>query len=257
VLQNTKKVIGILAPSDVSFVVTFFALSRFGYTVLCLSLRLAPVAIVNLLRQTDCVTIIHGDNTQIRSNLASVAKDCVPLELIPIPGHGIWRAPPLDPTTNRKPFARSFDRNTETHEVGLILHSSGSTGLPKPVFLKHAAVLTHAVQGAGLHNFGALPLYHAYGLSTTLQAMYMGKTANLISATVPMTTKNLVDAVEAIRPEVVHGVPYALGLMVEHEAGIQALKSAKIVTAAGARTPDELGNRLIAAGVEFGVVFGT
>ena len=90
-----------------------------------------------------------------------------------------------------------------------------------------------------------------------MQAMYMGKTTNLISATMSMTSKNLADAVRAIKPEVIHGVPYALGLMVESEEGIETLRSAKIVTPAGARTPDELGERLVRESVEFGVVFGT
>jgi thioester reductase-like protein len=224
-----------------------------GYTVLCLSLRLAPVAIVNLLHQTKCATIVHGQSGQMDSNLAAVAEEVPALNLVTIPSPAIFR---LD-APKAKPFVRSFDRNTETNETGLIMHSSGSTGLPKPVFLSHRAVLTHAVQGAGLNNFGALPLYHMYGLSTTFQAMYMGKTANLISATMPMTADNLVRAVKAIQPEVIHAVPYALGLMVESEAGINALKAAKIVTAAGARTPDELGDKLVSEGVEFGVVFGT
>jgi acyl-CoA synthetase (AMP-forming)/AMP-acid ligase II len=253
-LQNTREVVGILAPSDVSFVVTFFALSRMGYAVLCLSLRLAPVAIVNLLRATRCATIIYGRSAQMDSNLAAVAEEVSSLNLVAIPSSTTFRS---NAPNKRKPFVRSFDRDTETNQIGLIMHSSGSTGLPKPVFLSHKAVLTHAVQGAGLNNFGALPLYHMYGLSTTFQAMYMGKTANLISATMPMTTDNLVRAVKAIQPEVIHAVPYALGLMVESEAGIDALKAAKIVTAAGARTPDELGDKLLAEGVEFGVVFGT
>lgn len=108
-----------------------------------------------------------------------------------------------------------------------------------------------------MHNFGALPWYHAFGLGTALQTMCGGKTANLVSATVPMTAQNLVSAIGAIRPEVIHGVPYAFGLMAETEAGIQALKSAKLVAASGAPTPDELGNKLVAAGVNFGISFGS
>lgn len=159
--------------------------------------------------------------------------------------------------SNEKPFTREFDREVETNEVALVMHSSGSTGLPKPVFLTHKNVLTHPVQGAGMHNFGALPLYHMYGLSTTLQAMYMAKKANLPSATLPMTADNLMLAIEATQPEVFHAVPYALGLLTEHPRGMAYLKSAKIVTAAGARTPDELGDLLASEKVNIGVVFGT
>lgn len=251
--QNMRDVVGILAQSNVDFVVTFFALSRLGYTVLCLSLRLPPVALVNLLKQTDCSTVVHGDHAQIAANVEAVRQE-QPLKPVPIPTRAAYTAARF---AEQPRFERIFRRESETDETGLIMHSSGSTGLPKPVFLSHKNVLTHPVQGVGMHNFGALPLYHMYGLSTTLQAMYMRKTANLISASLPLTAGNIVAAVETTKPEVFHAVPYALGLMVEHERGIECLRAMKIVTAAGARTPDELGDRLVQEGVNFGVVFGT
>lgn len=52
-------------------------------------------------------------------------------------------------------------------------------------------------------------------------------------------------------------VPYALGLLAEKQRGVDVLKSCGVVTAAGARTPDELGDRLVKEGVNLGVVFGT
>ena len=232
--------------------VTFFALSRLGYTVLTLSLRIPPVAIINLLKQTNCNIIAGGDTQQISDSIAAVNEER-PIQKVAIPTRAHYgRARP----SKESPFMRHFDRETETDEIAIIMHSSGSTGLPKSVSLSHRNLLTHPVQGAGMNNFGALPLYHIYGLSTTLQAMYMRKTANLFSASLPMTGENLITAIEVTQPEIFHGVPYALGLLVEHERGMAYLKSAKTVTAAGARTPDELGERLIREKVNFGVVFG-
>lgn len=216
-------------------------------------MRLPPVAIINILKQANCNTIIRGDSPQIASTVQAVKQDW-DLKSVLAPSrteYGRAREP------NEQLFVRDFDRDSETNEIGLVMHSSGSTGLPKPVFLSHRNVLMHAVQGAGMNNFGALPLYHMYGLSTTLQAMYMGKTANLPSASLPMTADTLMSAIEATQPEIFHGVPYALALLADHPRGMTYLKSAKIVTAAGARTPDELGDRLTNEGVNFGVVFGT
>ena len=219
---------------------------------MCLSLRLAPVAVVNLLNQTGCNTIVHGDSPQILGTLAAVKKD-KPLTQISIPSRSQYSAKQLDYVGV---FRRRADRDSETHDVALIMHSSGSTGLPKPISLSHKSLLTHPLQGAGMHNFAVLPLYHIYGLSTTLQAMYMRKTANLYSARLPITTENLLIATEAIKPEVIHVVPYSLGLLAETDRGMEILKSAKMVTAAGARTPDELGDRLVQENVHVGVVFG-
>lgn len=248
---NTREVVGLFAQSNVDYLVTLFALSRMGYTVLCLSLRLAPVAIVNLLKQTDCNIIVHGQTPQIEATIAAVDEQR-PLRTLPIPSRSQYSVP-----ANEEPFVREYDPDKETFETAIILHSSGSTGLPKPIPISHQSLMTHPVQGAGLNNFAVLPLYHVYGLSTTLQAMYMRKTANLFSSTVPMTTENLVTATGAVNPEVIHVVPYSLGLLAEQPRGLEILRSAKIVTAAGSRTPDELGDRLVREGVKFGVVFGT
>ena len=243
---------GILAPSNVDFVVTLFALSRLGYTVLTLSLRLPPVAIINLLKEINCNIIAGGDAQQISDTIAAVSEERS-LRKVSLPARAQYgRARP----SNETPFVRQFDRGTETDEIAVIFHSSGSTGLPKSLSLSHRNLLTHPVQGPGMNNFGVLPLYHLHGLSTALQAMYMRKVANLFGASLPMTADNLMMAIEATQPEVIHAVPYALGLLVEHERGMAYLKAAKIVTAGGARTPDELGERLIRANVNFSVAFG-
>ncbi|KAI1425249.1 acetyl-CoA synthetase-like protein [Xylaria sp. FL1777] len=250
---GAREVVGIFAQSDVDYVVSFFALSRLGCTILCLSLRLAPVAIIDLLKQTNCRIVVHGDSPQIVENLISVEQER-PLTKISIPARSQYSAPR---TNNATSFSRQVDRDSETHEVALIMHSSGSTGLPKPISLTHQALLTHPLQGAEMNNFAVLPLYHIYGLSTTLQAMYMRKTANLFSARLPITTENLLVATEVVKPEVIHVVPYSLGLLAEQDRGMEILKSAKMVTAAGARTPDELGDRLVKENVRVGVVFGS
>ena len=210
------------------------------------------MAIINLLKQTSCNIIVGGDAQQISDTIAAVSEERS-LQKIVLPTRAQYERVR---TSTELPFVRQFDREAENDEIAVILHSSGSTGLPKSVSLSHRNILTHPVQGAGMNTFGALPLHHIYGLSTLLQAMYMRKIANLFSATLPMTSENLMTAIEATQPEIVHVVPYALGLLVEHERGIAFLKTAKIVTAAGARTPDELGERLIQANVNLSIIFG-
>ncbi|KAI4113110.1 MAG: hypothetical protein LQ345_005845, partial [Seirophora villosa] len=140
-------------------------------------------------------------------------------------------------------ITRVYDREEENSRTALIIHSSGSTGLPKPISLSHRALLSHPTQGPGLHNFNSLPWYHLYGISTSLQAMWMRKTAYLYNVALPLTAEYLVAVIEKVRPQAVQVVPYVLGLIAEKAAGVTALKSCKIVTAAGARTPDELGDR--------------
>lgn len=231
---------------------SLFALSRLGYPVLCLSLRLSPVAIENLLKQTGCSTIVRGHSSKLESTIRDVGRD-VSLRTLHTPKRKLYELQ----AGKRPPYKRVYDRDAETIKIALIMHSSGSTGLPKPVFLSHKNVLCHPVQGAGVDNFGALPLYHMYGISTMLQAMYMRRTAYMFNEALPMTADNLISSIQSIRPKAIHTVPYALGLLAEQERGVDCLKACKFVTAASARTPDELGDRLVAAGVNLGVVYGT
>lgn len=235
------------------FVVTFFALSRLGYTILPLSLRIAPVAIVNLLQKTDCSTIVHGASTRIFSSVQQVQKDLPKLTSRELPPRKDYDLPPSD----ELPFIREYDREEENGNTAIIVHSSGSTGLPKPVFVSHRALLTHPTQGTGLHNFNPLPWYHLYGISTSLQAMWMAKTAHMYNAALPLTADNLIAVVEAVRPGAIHAVPYAVGLLAEKQRGVDTMKLCEVVTCAGARTPDELGDRLVREGINLGVVFGT
>ncbi|KAH6650756.1 putative NRPS-like enzyme, partial [Chaetomium tenue] len=255
--SNGRGPIGLLAPSTVDYVVSVFALSRLGYTPLCLSLRIPPPAILNLLKQTGCTILVHGAASTITDKVAAVAAD-YPVKPLPIPSRQDYDSDP-DPDTNPNAprFSRIINRDEETHRPALIMHSSGSTGLPKPVTVSHGALLTHALQGAGVANFNPLPWYHLYGISTCLQAMYRAKTAHMYSATMPLTAENLVVAVRRVRPEAIHVVPYVLGLLAETAEGVGYLRAAKVVTSAGAKTPDELGDRLVEEGVNLAVVFGT
>jgi acyl-CoA synthetase (AMP-forming)/AMP-acid ligase II len=244
--------VALLAPSNLDFIVSFFALSRLGYTILTLSLRIAPIAIINLLQKTHCSTIVYGHSQYVESTVHKVSQD-LPFKSLRVPTRGDYDRPrPAEP-----PFVREYDREEENGRIAVIVHSSGSTGLPKPVMLSHRALLTHPTQGPGMHNFNPLPWYHLYGVSTSLQAMWMRKTAHLYNTSLPLTAENLVAVLEAVRPEALNAVPYALGLLAENQRGIDAMKACKLVTAAGARTPDELGDRLIRGGINLGVVFGT
>ena len=65
----------------------------------------------------------------------------------------------------------SFPENAGPHSPALLQHSSGTTGLQKPVLLSHAAVMAHASNyGEAIHWSSSdkvvswLPLYHDMGL---------------------------------------------------------------------------------------------
>ncbi|KAI0164556.1 acetyl-CoA synthetase-like protein [Hypoxylon sp. FL1284] len=250
---NSRKTVALFAPSDLSFVVTFFALFRLGCKVLTVSIRLNEPACVHLLERAGCDAILHGTTVRISSTMNEILRARPDLMHIEMPA----RADFDKPRSEVKPFRREIpDRETEHTQTALMMHSSGSTGLPKPLLLSHRSLMASIVSGTGLRAFNALPWYHLHGLITSIQAMWMRRPAHLFNAHLPLTADNLIAALKSIQPEICHTVPYVLKLMAERQDGVDVLKRCKFVTSAGARTPDELGNRVVEAGVKLGSIFG-
>ena len=148
-------------------------------------------------------------------------------------------------------FSRPSPRSgaSEATQIAFIIHSSGSTGLPKPIFQSHRACLSNYSKSFGYRAFLTLPLYHNHGLSSFFRAVYSGKEISLFNANLPLSEPNLFEAMKAVDPESFHGVPYALKLLAETERGIQVLKDCKLVLFGGSSCPDDLGDRLVDAGV--------
>lgn len=242
--------VALLTLSDLSMVITFFALSRLGYTVMMLSPRLSGGACALLLDKVNCETIIYGNTGSIRTTMGEILQQKL-VSCRPMPNTSLQNT-----ETSFLVLHRHRNSEAQSNKTALILHSSGSTGTPKPLFLTHRALMTHPLRGPGLTSFNPLPWYHLHGLSTALQAMWMRKTAFMWNAALPLTADSVVSILEAARPESVAAVPYMLQLLVNSPRGIAALRQCKLVTYGGAPCPDELGDRLVSEGVPFGGSFG-
>lgn len=214
-----------------------------------LSTRLSAIACDSLLNAAGCNTILHGQSASIQATLDKLSElrsvVCQPV----VRRSTLYEADKLSSAIELGP-------NRKIDNPGLILHSSGSTGLPKPLFLSHRSIGTFFTRGYEKSTFNPLPWFHAHGLISALQAMHKRKTAFMWNASLPFTTKRLVAALEAARPEYVAAVPYVLQLLVDDPRGINELRKCKSVSYGGAPCPDELGDRLLHAGVRFGGAFG-
>lgn len=248
-LEGAPSVIGLLGPSNFEYIITMFALSRLGYTVLILSSRLPTHSYEALLEETQCTTlVISSDSTpavdQIRQkrrieSLSFISNDEFEM------GRPIGRK-------------RSAERRESSlkHNTAFIMHSSGSTGLPKCIYLTHAACLHNFSMGHPLECFLTLPLYHMHGHLSLYRAIYQRKTCFLYNASLPLTGTSLIAALEAVDPELLLTVPYVLKLLSESQSGIGALRHCKMVSFAGSACPDELGDHLSACGVTLVSTFG-
>lgn len=218
-------------------------LSRLGYAVLILSPRLSAHAFSALLSTTGSSILAHS--AQLAAVVADVQQQRPGLRTLPL----LTRADFAVPVSDGPRFVRAFDGPRVALQTAFITHSSGSTGLPKPIFHIHSRYRAGFVHGFDYSAFVTLPLYHTYGLTAFFRAVQGRTVIYLFNGNHPMTGDNLIEVLDEIRPEMTSAVPYVLKLLGEKPKGIEVLKACKLVTYHGSRCPDELGDRLVDQGV--------
>ena len=248
-IDGAPSVIGLLGLSDFEYIITMFALSRLGYSVLILSPRLPAHAYESLLDETRCNTLVISTNLNLVVDLVIQKRQLNSLSIISKNDFEMDRSTGRECSGKRRKAMLS--RNT-----AFVMHSSGSTGLPKCIHLTHAACLHNFSMGYPLECFLTLPVYHMHGHSSLYRAMYQRKTCFIYDASLPLTEINLISALEALHPELLLTVPYGLKLLSESESGIKALRNCKLVSYAGSACPDELGDYLSDCGVRLVSTFG-
>jgi acyl-coenzyme A synthetase/AMP-(fatty) acid ligase len=248
--QYQDTVAGIYGTSDLDYIRSIFGLGRLGYTTFILSPRLPVNACVNLLQGANALILLHAPQFL---DLATKTSQEIPLSLIPI----LTRSQYDHPDDTSPPFERTgVDGEKETLKKLIMMHSSGSTGLPRPIDYTHKRLLATLLTAQNLIAFQSVPLFHAHGFISFIQAIYKRKTIYLFNGNVPQTHDTVTAAIKAASPEIVWTVPYVLKLLAEKQDGIEALKTCKVVSCSGSRCPDELGDLMTKEGIHFGTVFG-
>lgn len=245
-------VVGICSPTDLDYLVTIFALIRLGYTAFQLSPRLPPSAVKELLKLEQ-----HGRRAMLYApDHKSLKLDALgDLELHQIVRRDEYDNPQHDKTPEIQ--LRGVDHTKEHHRRCLILHSSGSTGLPKPIDYDHRKLLAAGVYAQDATAFITMPFSHALSMMSFMQALYKRKTIYSMSGYVPQTHDTVTAAIKGANPEIIWTVPYVLKLLAEKPDGIDAIRNCRFVSCGGSKLPDELGDMLTDAGIHIGMQFGS
>ncbi|KAG6848897.1 putative secondary metabolism biosynthetic enzyme [Arthromyces matolae] len=141
----------------------------------------------------------------------------------------------------------------------IIMHSSGTTGLPKPIF--HGQ--TYPLLFATCHRLpeqldpfryvvSTLPLYHGFGFLAPTLSLSIGMPFVLPPASVIPTGKSTLHALEATGARYLFTVPSILEEMLRLPGGfgIEALKDLEIVATGGAPMKENVGAEITGAGVK-------
>ena len=169
-IDDAPSVIGLLGLSNFEYLVTMLALSRLGYTVLILSPCLPAHAYESLLDETRCNTLVISADLNLAVDHIRKKGQLQSLSIISKKDFEMDRSIGRERSGGRR--KATLSRNT-----AFIMHSSGSTGLPKCIYLTHAACLHNFAMGYPLECFLTLPVYHMHGHSCLYRAITSGKPA--------------------------------------------------------------------------------
>ncbi|KAJ5027549.1 hypothetical protein J3E71DRAFT_223889 [Bipolaris maydis] len=240
--------IAILAPSSLQFIITILGLNRLGYAALLLSPRLASPAICSLLEQAECGIILttaqfHDSLVQVRNE-----KSITVLEMLE--HHDYYKV-------DAPVFHRTYDPERENPKRVVIIHSSGSTGLPKPIYLTHRSCIATFALNLDRKALMTQPLFHSFGFYETFRSIYSGKPMYYVNYNYPITKQNLLATIEHVKPDLLFCVPYILKLLADSDQGLKALANIDLIMYGGSACPDDLGDKLVKHGVNICANYGS
>ncbi|GJN93246.1 hypothetical protein Rhopal_006293-T1 [Rhodotorula paludigena] len=256
----SKLTCALLAPSGYDYAISEMALSRIGYAVLLISPNNSPAAVAHLLKATKASYLFTASVYQpVAEESRALAADDHSFEIVPLASSSVYGDKAIMAYTPSQAYQVALSPEEEGPLTAFIVHSSGSTGHPKPIYITHASTAFNVATNFGLCGFTTLPLYHNHGHSCFWRAIYSVKTLWLFPASdLPLTTPNVMAILDQpqVQAEALFGVPYVYKLLGENEAGIKTLRKFKLCLFGGSAMPTELGDRLVEAGVRLAGHYG-
>lgn len=247
--SDPVKVVGVLARSDAAYTVTIYALHKCGITPLMISTRNSHAAIVNLLKLTDSVALLADSYHKFAAEAAVAEVGDIPIfDPAFLPGKVL---------EDRRPFPFNLKYADECDNPGVILHTSGSTGLPKPVawstrFFWHQTFYPDEYVGKyfGSSFLSTLPMFHGSGFSLIRASLlWLGWKVIFPDPSKPVTASAIADICTQISPDIVAGAPSVIEEITHLPSGMDVMKGRRTWFFVGAPVPPHFGDLLVKEGV--------
>ncbi|KAK8116960.1 uncharacterized protein PG998_005241 [Apiospora kogelbergensis] len=218
--------VALLMESDVGLVIHEFSLMSINTPPLVLSPRLPLVAIEGLLNAVAAKTIIVSRRFSfgLKSMVDGLASKGITV-LVSKPYEEFCR-PGLEG------IVPSLQKPTSLDDTVLLLHSSGSTGLPKPIPLTHRMLLSavnchefHTEEQAQGLNLTTLPMFHGFGLVAPGLSMSIGKTTLFPASDGIPNAQSILELIQKSNAKSMMTVPFLLDDIcnLPDQEGIKAL----------------------------------
>ncbi|GAB1316330.1 hypothetical protein MFIFM68171_06540 [Madurella fahalii] len=256
-LPSTEpQVVGLRAVSSADFAIAFLSIVRLGHTVLVLWPTLDAAKVGVLMDKTNSRILISG--AKDANAFVKLGKTVIPLATVQSLGGAARGNPtqPLKPEDAPKPSFLIKDT-----DPAIIIHTSGSTGNPKPVPKTHAQIIRtlRTVPPSFIDKslFCGPWIHFSVGLYAMLYSFAkQGGPTYWASETSPPTPGTYRDIMLEIRPQLAWFNPVSLMATMATPEGVEALQKCIVVSTAGNVFPDQLGDRLVQVGVRLTNEYG-
>ncbi|KAK7743323.1 putative NRPS-like protein biosynthetic cluster [Diatrype stigma] len=243
--------------SDLRYVAVFLAAVKCGYKVLLPSLRNSAWMNASLLEQTKCSNVLYAPEVEtIVEPLLKEREDLRAHKILPL--EDLIRS-----GAKHYPYEKEYEE--AKWDPILILHSSGSTGNPKPIHMNHATFAVGdndrnlpSVPGRVNQNwalwdfpakenfFSAFPAFHLAGFSSMvmLPIYYSNATLVLAPPNRPPTGNMLSEIMDQLTLKSIFCPPIIAEQLVQEPNGVEKCKDLKFLLYAGGPLSKAAGSAL-------------
>ncbi|KAJ5727944.1 hypothetical protein N7493_005764 [Penicillium malachiteum] len=237
---------------DIRYPIVTIAAMKMGYKILLTSPRNSEDAQISLLQSISCKKFLHTSEFAAQMQAFSVRHS--ELRPVEIPGldemtrHDHTLKPTYSPPRPRK------------EDVALILHSSGSTGLPKPIFIRAEALATcetitsmpappnrintQDLLYASTLMFSMMPFFHIMGIMTLARAIYHQGPFAILPPGKPPSADLLMTAIIQTKPSTGAFVPSVLEEICNSSNGLETLSTLDFIVYGGAPLSRSCGDKV-------------
>lgn len=212
--SDNFEVLAYMGPNDVRYMILIAAAVKAGYAMLLISPRNSLEAQLNLFKQTGCHKLVT----------TSPGPPAIQ-QLADASGFPVFHVPSVDELFEQDHVHYEYDKKYSENKAEplVILHTSGSTGLPKKIVYTHefAATYQRSFQSpppkgyysmnslySGNRLFFMLPPFHAAGVLMHLLNAVNNKTTIITPTSLtPPTARSLAEALKHVKIDCAFGTP--------------------------------------------------